>query len=100
MNNKILSLLGLMRKANKLVFGYDKSKQVIQSGKVDLVLVTKDISDHSYNDIKKVSEDAKTKVMELPFTKDEINDFVGKYAAIICVCDKGFSEKLTSLLED
>ncbi len=97
MNDRLLSFLGLCRRAGKLVIGFDPVREAVETGKAFLVLVAADIS---ANTLKKLN----TAIGEfgVPFytvnrTKDEISFSLGKTCACLAVIDKGFADKLTEL---
>lgn len=99
MNDKILSLLGLIRRAGKLTFGYDTVLKSVKEKKTDLIILTGDISQHTMKDIVKAADDSNIRYIKTVYTKDDIAGAIGKYSAVICIEDKGFSQKLISLLE-
>ena len=98
MQNKILSLLGLCRRANKLVMGHDPVIKAIKENKVWLTLFASDYSDNSKKEIESVCAHSGAALMTLPFCKDELSGCVGHYCGVVAVTDRGFSEKLKELI--
>lgn len=99
MNDRTLSLLGLIRRANRLSFGFDTVLKSIKENKAQLVLLASDLSQNSIKEIKLCADNAKIKVLETQYTMDDIDKAIGKHTGIICITDKGFSDKIISLLE-
>ena len=96
---KILSLLGLCRRAGKLVSGNAKVEGAIQNGTALLVLIASDASD---NTKKKFTD--KCMFYEVPhacvFSKDSLGSAIGyEERAVTAVTDAGFADKLTGLME-
>ena len=51
--NKILNLLGLAKKARKLVLGTDTSVAMLKSNKLTLLVIATDASDSTYDKLEK-----------------------------------------------
>lgn len=99
MNDRVLSLLGLIRRAGMLTFGYDTVLKSLKEGKTELIILAGDISEHTSNDILKAAKDSGIKCIKTEYTKDDIAGAIGKYSAVLGISDEGFSKKLVSLLE-
>lgn len=99
MNDKVLSLLGLIRRANKLSFGYDTVLKSVKENKAELIIFTDDISRHSESDVAKAAEGERIRSIRTKYSKDDIETAIGKYSAVLSINDKGFAEKMISLLE-
>ena len=100
MNDKVLSLLGLCRRANKLVFGYDMTVKSLKEKKTFLILLTDDVSIHTESDIRKEAEKENVKVIKTKYFKEDMDMSISKYTAVLSILDEGFSKKLESLLKD
>ena len=98
MQNNILSLLGLCRRAGKLVMGHDPVIKAIKENKAQLTLFASDYSENSKKEIKKVCEENNAALLTLPFTKEELGVCVGHYCGAVAVTDRGFSDKLRELI--
>lgn len=99
MNDRFLSLLGLARRAGKVVIGNDPVRESIETGKAFLVLAASDISQNTEKKIRtaaKSSEDVT--YIKVPRTKDEVSFSLGKTCAVLAVIDKGFADKLCELI--
>ena len=98
MNNKLLSLLGLMRRAGKLSLGFDAAAESAEAGKSCLILTTADISPKTLKELNyKINN--KTDVIALNCNQDDIQHAVGKAVKIISINDKGFAQKAKLLME-
>ena len=97
---KILSLLGLARRAGRIVSGQEKAENAIRSGTARLVIVTVDASDNT----RKLFFD-KCSFYHIPvycfFTMDELGNAIGAgQRACVAVNDEGFADKIENLLKD
>lgn len=97
MNDRLLSLLGLSRKAGKIQIGFDPVKDTIETGKTDLVLVASDISANTAKKIKAVAEEYGVELLYIKRSKDELSFSLGKTCALVAVTDQGFSRKLREI---
>jgi len=96
MNDKLLSTLGLCRKAGKLVWGFDATAQAVAGGKAKLVLLARDLSPKSAKEIRFLCEKHKMKAVDIPVSMDEIWYRLGKRAGILAVTDQGLAHTLES----
>lgn len=97
MNNKLLSFLGLARKAGKLSMGMDASKESMDKGKTELLIFSKDISENSASKALHTANARRVPILILNSTMEEIEWCLGKKIGIIAVNDKGFAKKITEL---
>ncbi len=86
--NKILNILGLMRKAGKLLIGHDAVLLSVRQGKAKAVLLTSDASSRHKRELEAASFQGK--IIELPFTMEETGFSVGKKSCIFATEDDGF----------
>ena len=47
MREKILNLLGMMRRANAITIGEDKAAEIVRAGKAKLLLLASDVSENA-----------------------------------------------------
>lgn len=99
MNDRLLSLLGLCRRAGRLVIGADPVKEAIDTDKAFLVICASDISQNTEKKIRKATE-AKGNVQYciVNRSKDELSFSLGKTCAVLAVIDEGFAGKLCELI--
>ncbi len=96
MNNKLLCFLGLTRKSGNLYLGMNTVKNNLK--KILLILVTKDISENSFEEINFISRKNNINIKKINYIKDDINIYIGKYSAVIGVSDKNFVDKINNLI--
>ncbi len=97
-NNKILSYLGLSRKAGRLAVGFAASKEACQKSTAKFIAVASDISDKSFKEIRYYSG-GKIPVEKIPFTILEVSAAIGIKAGIVAVCDEGFAKALVKTVD-
>ncbi len=100
MTDKLLSLLGLCRRAGKLTLGNDPVIDSILQRKAKLVLVASDCSENTAKGVLKIAHQNSVRAHIVPYTKDDISLSVGKYTAVLSVCDAGFAKSLDKLLKE
>lgn len=96
--DKISGMLGLCRRAGRLVLGFDITAEAIAKKNARLVLVAKDASARTAREITKTAQEAGLPARVLPLTMDEISYAVAKRAGVLAVCDSGFADKIGELL--
>lgn len=98
MNDRILSLLGICRRAGKLVIGADPAVDSVKKGRAQLLIYAKDFSQKSLKPVLMAAHANDTKILGLNRTKEEISLAVGKLCGVMAVEDKGFADKLVMLI--
>ncbi|MBP5445203.1 MAG: ribosomal L7Ae/L30e/S12e/Gadd45 family protein [Acholeplasmatales bacterium] len=91
--DKTLQLLGLAKKANKIITGEEFVTDAIRKKKIFLVFLA---SDAGVNTTKKITD--KTKYYEVPlinsYTSDELSYIIGKKRMVIGISDAGFATSI------
>lgn len=100
MNERILSFLGLARRAGRLSLGFDPSADAMIHDKSRLLLLCSDLSERSRSRILKIAQRTKTEVIPLNISMNEVGMAIGKTSGIISVDDEGFAKKLVMLCND
>lgn len=98
MNDRLLNFLGLCRRAGKLLWGADTVERAIREHRAHFVLITADLSLNSARDIAFAAEKTGTPLHTLACTKDELDFAIGKRSGVIAVTDKGFADKILTML--
>lgn len=98
MTDRLLSQLGLCRKAGRLVCGFDAVSEAIAKNTVFLVIAAQDLSPKSKKEIEYVAAKAAIEVIAAPATMDEIEWKTGKRAGVLAVADKGLAESVRKIL--
>ncbi len=100
MNDKILSLLGLCRKAGKVTIGSEAVIDMVIKQKSKLVIMAKDVSENTEKKILINSHKNNVKALILNRTKDELSTALGKFCAVISINEVGFGNKLEKLISE
>ena len=77
--HKALLLLGLARRARKLEIGEEPCGIACRSGKGRLLLIAKDAGDHTFRRARSYCRSGKPAYVCLPFTKDELGEWIIRY---------------------
>ncbi|MGZ4030568.1 MAG: L7Ae/L30e/S12e/Gadd45 family ribosomal protein [Tumebacillaceae bacterium] len=95
---QLLNLLGLAKRAGGLVTGNDTCMTTIRSRKAALTIVA---SDTGANAMKKYHDKCKSfevPILVVPFDKERLGHAVGKaQSAIIVVTERGFAQRIRQL---
>lgn len=100
MNDRILSLLGICRRAGKLIIGAEPSIDSIQKHKARLIIFASDFSKGSAKPVLAAAHEGGVKTLTLKRTKEEVSVSVGKLCGVAAIEDKGFADKLNTLIEN
>ncbi|AKP65642.1 ribosomal protein HS6-type (S12 L30 L7a) [Levilactobacillus koreensis JCM 16448] len=97
-SERALQLLGLVRRAGKLVTGESFVLAAVRDGSAKLVLMASDTGKSSQKQFRD-----KTTSYDVPlnesFTKDQLSTAIGSARTVIAITDPGFVRKLHQLLE-
>lgn len=99
LKKKVLSMLGMCQRANRLVSGEDMSLTLIKKSQAKLVFLA---SDAGPNTKKRITDKSKTYQVRLvnDFSSDELSDAIGKInRKVVAIKDIGFAKKMISLLD-
>lgn len=97
MNNSLLQLLGIARRAGKLALGSEAACGAVRAKRAVLVLLASDLSPRTVRTVSAVAEQTGTKAITIRSTMDELSRALGKRSGVIAVADRGFAEKLLAL---
>lgn len=89
--NKLLSLLGLARRAGRLEAGFDACRAAAREGRAALLLAAEDISPKTYKNLQYEAERAGIPVARVPAGMVELGRACGVRAGILSVNDRGFA---------
>lgn len=93
MSEKLLNLLGLMRKAGSLETGETNAGAVCRGGKAKLLLLASDASENARRRAESFVQGRSTVFVTVPFTKDEIASKVGtSVCSMAAITDLGFAD--------
>ena len=98
-SDKILGLLGLMRRANAIAVGESNTGAAVKSGKAKLLLLASDASDNARRRAETFVYGHNTVMLSLPYKKEDIATSVGLVGcSMTAVTDIGFSNALLKAL--
>ena len=99
MREKLLSLLGLMRRANALAVGEVNTGSTARAGKAKLLLLASDASENARRRAEGFAAGRKLSLTVLPFTKEEFSSAVGlNGGSMAAITDLGFANALLKAL--
>ena len=99
MPDRVLSLLGLCRRAGKTALGNDAVISSIVRGEARLVICAQDISENTRRKILYNAKMCSVPCLTLKRTKDSLGGALGKYCAVVAVNDSGFAKKLSGYIQ-
>ena len=97
-NDRLLSFLGLCKRAGCLLSGAETVTKAAREGKAKLVLYASDVSGNSLKGVVRAAEECGVAVRELPRSKEELSFALGKHCGIVCTTDSGFADKILDLI--
>lgn len=100
MNDKILSLLGICRRAGRLIIGVQPTVDSIQAKKAKLIIFANDFSQRSAKPVLEAAHSHNVKTITINRCKDELSVALGKLCGVAAVEDDGFAKKLILLNEN
>ncbi|MGI6255739.1 MAG: L7Ae/L30e/S12e/Gadd45 family ribosomal protein [Acutalibacter sp.] len=95
--DKLLSLLGLARRAGKVEPGFDAAVSAARSGKAHLLLAARDISEKTVKNLRYEGDRAGTVTVRLTCSMEELGRACGARAGVLAVTDKGFAKAIGGL---
>ena len=92
MSERLLNMLGLMRKASAIEIGETNTGIAARSGKARLMLIASDASDNAQSRARGFAATKSTVRITLPFTKEEVSSHVGvSGCSMAAITDIGFA---------
>ena len=99
--NKVLSLLGLAKKAGRLEIGEEPTGAAARARDARLLLIASDAADNSFRRLRHFAEAGACLYTRLPCTKDMLGKAVGRTScAMVAVTDIGFANALMKALSE
>lgn len=98
MHSKILSMIGLARRAGKLSMGHDMTLESLKKRKAKLIVFCSDVSPRLINEFEK--RNSNVPIIKSDITMDEVHFSVGKKVGVMTVDDENFSKRLIELFND
>jgi len=100
MNDRFLSMLGLCRKAGRLIIGHDACMASIISGRAGLCMVCRDASERLKNEFKKAAcyGGRELPLAYIDYSMDDVQSVIGFRAGVFTIEDEGFLKKFFELV--
>lgn len=95
--NKVLSVLGLARRASRLAIGFNESDAAAKRHKASLILTANDVSPKTAKEVRFIGEKYGVPYIALDCPMEQLSAAIGIRAGVVAVTDRGFAEKVTSL---
>ena len=99
MSEKLLNMLGLMRKANCIQIGETNTGSAARAGQAKLMILASDASENARSRARGFAAAKSTVSMVLPFTTEEISSHVGVHGcSMAAITDIGFANAFIKVL--
>lgn len=94
MKDRFLSLLGLSYRAGKAVLGFDPTQAALSKNKVEMIIITHDISAHTREKIERLARQKKVPIIEAP-DRRKLSKALGRdNLAVLGITGKEFAKAL------
>lgn len=97
-NDRLLSLLGLARRAGRLTMGNDAVISSVEEGISALVLLAGDLSPRTVKGVELAAQNASVDTVRIVQTMDQISLALGKRCGVVSINDTGFAKKARTLI--
>lgn len=91
MNNKIINLIHMARKAGKVEFGYDACSRAAMHHKCKLIICSEDLAENQCRKLKTLAEASNVKFLRFGSKKEFGEAFSRRDVAIIAIEDRNFA---------
>ena len=99
MREKMLGLLGLMRRASAISLGEDRALESLRGGKAKILLFAEDVADNARRKAENLASGRNVELVWLPLSKEELGAALGVgRCSVAAVTDLGFAQALGKLL--
>ena len=101
-NSKLLSMLGLAKRAGKLSSGHDAVIEEISRGKAQVILLAADASDRLEREMKREIEFQKSpaKLIRTTYTMEQFGRALPHKVGVVSVNDASFARAVLSIDEE
>ena len=97
--DKLLSMLGLARRAGKIEPGVDAAVSAARGRKAAVLLCAQDMSEKTVKNLRYEGDRAGIETLGLPFGMEELSHACGLRAGVMAVTDQGFAKAIKGLVE-
>ena len=100
--DKLLSLLGICRRAGRLQWGHDACLESVKHGRAKLCLLSADASERLRREFRFAAKRAgePLQILHIPYTMQQVKDATGYFAGVLTTEDEGFAKRLAQLHQD
>jgi ribosomal protein L7Ae-like RNA K-turn-binding protein len=98
MDDRLLGLLGLARRAGRITHGYDAVLREIAARKAALVLLSADASARTAEKMRRACQENGTRIVTLKQTMEQVGKAIGaKETAVAALTDRSFADRAAAL---
>lgn len=98
MNDGFLSALGLCKRADRLVFGFETVKNAVLRGEAEIIFSATDLSAKTQKELAFLCETYEIEHIDTKYDMHTLGGGIGKVTGIIAVTDIGFAKLLKQKL--
>lgn len=100
-NRRLYGLLGLARRAGRLITGFDAVKDLVLAGRAQLVMTAADLSEKTEKELLYALRGKAARLLRLPADKEDIGRALGldKPVGVLALEDKGFAASFQKLCD-
>ncbi len=99
-NNRMLSFLGLIRKAGKIAVGESNTGKAVHQKSAKLIILAHDASPNAVKRAKSFAEAAGCSILSVPVCKDTLASALGVSPfAMAAICDSGLAEAFIGIIK-
>ncbi len=99
MNDKLMSLLGLCRRAGQLTLGFDKTAEAAKKGRVAAVLVAADTAARTEKELRFLAKE-RFPVVRLTHTSAQLSQAIGASAKAVGITHTDFANQALLLTQN
>lgn len=93
--NKVLQTLSLIKRAGKLVSGFDAVKDSLAGKNAKLLAASSGLSPHTLKEVQYLQQKYDVPLLLLDESLDELEYQLGKRSGVFSIIDSGLGEKLS-----
>lgn len=98
MTDRLLSFLGICRRAGALAIGHDAVKDAVRTSKAKIVLLTSDASQRFEKEFSNLNENIR--LIRLSRSMDDVGAYIGKKAGALAVTDENMASAVIKKYEE
>lgn len=99
LENRLLGMFSISRKAGKLVFGFDSVKEELAKTPTCVVYLASDLSEKSEKEISFLCSKAGVAIRKTPLSMFQISNITNRLNGVLCVTDQNLCKKIDSILQ-